>query len=254
MSMQFTFRLFAIFMVATLALSSCVSKKKFDELQAEKDGLANTLSQSQQKVTQLEQKVASLEADMASEKTRMNGELDKIRMDLASAKSDLNSAKAQVQAKEAELASVKQQVKDAFGLGSDVAVSDVDGHLYVTLANPVNYKSGSAKLNKDAKKAVEALANTMKNNPGLSLLIEGHADTDKYPRGAAMDNWQLSVNRAMAVVKHLIKSGVKPEQLTVAGRGDIAPVAPNDKDGKPKNRRTEAKPTVKTGTLYKIGG
>lgn len=254
MSMQFTFRLFAIFMVATLALSSCVSKKKFDELQAEKDGLANTLSQSQQKVTQLEQKVASLEAEMASEKTRLNGELDGIRKDLASAKSDLAAARQQVQAKENELANVKKQVKDAFGFGSDVAVSDVDGQLYVTLSNPINYKSGSASLNKDGRKAVEALAVTMKNNPSLSLLIEGHADTDKYPAGSGMDNWQLSVNRAMAVVKRLIKLGVKPEQLTVAGRGDIAPVAPNDKSGKAKNRRTEAKPAVKTGTLYKIGG
>ncbi len=254
MSMQFTFRLFAILMVASVALTSCVSKKKFDQLMSEKDGLANTLSQSQQKVAQLEQKVASLEADMASEKARLNGELDGIRKDLATAKSDLAAAKQQVAAKEAEIAGLKTQVKEAFGIGSDVAVSDVGGQLYVTLSEPVNFKSGSASLNKQTRKAVEALATTMKNNPNMHLLIEGHTDTDKYPAGSGMDNWQLSVNRAMTVVKRLIKLGVQPSQLTVAGRGELAPVAPNDKTGKAKNRRIEAKPVPKTGTLYKIGG
>ena len=120
----------------------------------------------------------------------------------------------------------------------------------MTLENPVNYRSGSSKLDRQSRKSIEALATSMKNNPNMRIIVEGHADSDKYPSNG-YNNWDLSVDRAMAVVKQLIKLGVKPEQLSVAGRGDTAPVAPNDnKDNKSKNRRTEVKPNVKAGNLY----
>ncbi|MBK9013266.1 MAG: hypothetical protein IPM82_03875 [Saprospiraceae bacterium] len=83
--------------------------------------------------------------------------------------------------RDAELARIKKEIKDAFGLGSDVAVTNQNGEMVVTLAEPVNYASGSAKLNRQSRKSVEALAKTLKNNPSMHLLIEGHADSDKYP-------------------------------------------------------------------------
>ena len=249
MSKHFTFRLFTIFMVATIALSSCVSKKKFDQLMNEKGALANSLTESQNKVNMLEQKVTSLEAEMASEKARLNGEISGIKKDLDAAKAATATAKKELDAKNAELANIKKEIKDAFGLSSDVTVENRDGNLYVTLDTTVNYRSGVASLNRDSRKTIDKLAQTMKNNPDLHLLIEGHTDSDKYPAGSGMDNWQLSVNRSMAVVKRLIKQGVKPEQLTVAGRGETAPLGSD----KGKNRRTEVKPSPKTGTLYNIG-
>ncbi len=254
MSMNFTLRLLAILMVASLTLTSCVSKKKFKQLEDEKTALASTLAQSQEKVNMLEGKVSALESDMEKEKTRLNGEIATIKKDLESAKGELATAKSAVAAKEAEIAKIKKDVKDAFGLSGDVAVTEKNGEMYVTLENPVEYGSGSTRLNRDARKAVESLAKTMKNNPNMRLLIEGHADAQKYPSGSGMDNWQLSVNRAMVVVKRLIRQGVKPEQLTVAGRGDTAPVGDNKtREGRADNRRTEAKPNPATGKIYNIG-
>jgi chemotaxis protein MotB len=191
---------------------------------------------------------------MEAEKNRLNGEISSLRNDVNAAKNDAANAKKALEAKEAEIAKIKKDIKDAFGLSSDVAVENKDGNLYVTLSNPVSYRSGSSSLNKKSRKAVEDLATTMKNNPNLHLLIEGHADSDKYPAGAGMDNWQLSVNRAMGVVKRLIRLGVDPKQLSVAGRGDNQPLVPNDnRDNKAKNRRTEAKPSPKTGLIHQIG-
>ncbi|TAK41167.1 MAG: flagellar motor protein MotB [Saprospiraceae bacterium] len=254
MSMNLTLRLFAIFMIATLALSSCVSKKKFDQLMDEKGALASSLAESQGKVKLLEEKVAALETDMEAEKTRLNGEIAGIKKDLDAAKGQLASAKSDLQAKENEIATIKKTIKDAFAVGSDVKVSEVEGQMYVTLDEAVQYRTGSSSLNKPARKAVDQLATLMKNNPNMHILVEGYTDTDKYPAGSGMDNWQLSVNRAMAVVKRLIKKGVDPGQLTVAGGGEGNPVAPNDSaDGKAKNRRTAAQPSPKAAPIYKIG-
>ncbi len=243
----------AILMVATLTLSSCVSKKKFQQLQDEKTAMANSLAESQKQINTLEGTVSTLQSDISSQKTKFESDINGLRKDVDGAKMDADKARKAAAEKDAELARIKKEIKDAFGLGSDVAVTNQNGEMVVTLADPVNYASGSAKLNRQSRKSVEALATSLKNNPSMHLLIEGHADSDKFP-GNGYNNWNLSVDRSMNVVKRLIKLGVKPEQLTVAGRGDSAPAAANDsKANKAKNRRTEAKPSPKTGAIYQIG-
>ena len=90
---------------------------------------------------------------------------------------------------------------------------------------------------------MDALAETLKNNPNLTILVEGHTDDDQMVAGASYtDNWDLSVARATSVVRRLIRSGVNAAQLSVVGRGETAPVASNDNDeGKAQNRRTAIK-------------
>ncbi|MEK7256890.1 MAG: OmpA family protein [Bacteroidota bacterium] len=252
--MNLTLRLLGLILVTSLALPSCVSKKKFQQLEDEKKAIANSLAESQTKVNQLEEKVTSLETEMTNEKNRLNNELSMLRKDMDAAKADAANAKSQLAAKDAEIAKIKKDIKDAFGLTSDVTVESRENGVYVVLDKSVQYKTGSTRLNKDARTSIEKLATTMKNNPNLHLLVEGHTDSDKYPSSAGYNNWDLSVDRAMAVVKRLIKLGVKPEQLTVAGRGDASPAAANDnKDNKSKNRRTEVKPDPNDGAIYKIG-
>lgn len=253
MRMNLSLRLLTVLMVAVLALPSCVSKKKFQQLMDEKTALANSLAESQKQINNLEGQVTTLQSDMASQKSKFESDINGLRKDVDAAKMDADKARKAAADKDAELARIKKEIKDAFGLGSDVAVTNQNGEMVVTLANPVTYNSGSAKLNRQSRKSIESLAKTMKNNPSMHLLIEGHADGDKYP-GGGYNNWDLSVDRSMNVVKRLIRLGVKPEQLTVAGRGDSAPVAPNsNKANKAKNRRTEAKPSPKTGPIYQIG-
>lgn len=219
----------------------------------EKSAMANSLAESQKKINGLEGQVSTLESDMASQKTKFESDINGLRKDIDGAKMDAEKARKAAADKDAELARIKKEIKDAFGVGSDVAVSNQNGEMVVTLADPVSYKSGSSSLNRQSRKSVEALAKSLKNNPNMRVLIEGHADSDKFPSNG-YNNWDLSVDRSMKVVKRLIKLGVKPEQLTVAGRGDTAPVVPNNnKANKGKNRRTEAKPSPKTGPLYQIG-
>ncbi|MEL6143668.1 MAG: OmpA family protein, partial [Bacteroidota bacterium] len=75
--------------------------------------------------------------------------------------------------------------------------------------------------------------------------IVGHADTQK-----GMDNWDLSYRRAKSVATRLIRKGVSPELITVAGAGEFEPIGDNETaDGRALNRRTEIKPNPALGTL-----
>ncbi len=251
--MNATMRLLALSMVVALALPSCVSKKKFMELENEKSALAASLAESNEKVNMLEGKVSDMETDMANQKSKFESDIAGLRTDIDKAKSDADKAQKALADRDAELAKIKKEVRTALGLESGVDIKEMDGDLYVTMESPVNYRSGSSRLNRDARKSVESLAESLKNNPDIHLLIEGHTDSQQFAEGG-MDNWQLSVNRAMTVVKRLIRKGVNPDQLTVAGRGEGAPVGDNStSEGRSKNRRTDVKPRANAGSLYKIG-
>lgn len=252
--MQFTtLRFFLLFFAATFMMSSCVSKKKFEELMNEKGALAESLAASQKKVQELDEKIAQLESDMAAQKTDFEGRITSLEADLSTAKSESAKAKADLAAKEAEVSGIKKQVKDAFAVTGNLGLTEKNGTMVVSLETPLNYASGSARLSRDERKSIDQLAETMKNNPNMALLIEGHTDDKKFASGGR-DNWDLSVDRAMRVVKRLVRKGVNPSQLAVAGRGETAPAATNDtKEGRAENRRTEVKPNVNTGALYKIG-
>lgn len=253
MSMQFTLRLLLLCMVVSFALPSCVSKKKFDELMSEKASIAESLASSQKKVTELEEKIAQLEADMAAQKTEFEGRISSLEGELSTAKSGLEAAKAQVTAKETEIAEMKKSVKEAFAVTGDLTLKEENGAMVVALTPDVNYRSGSSRLDKEARESIDNLAEKMKNNPNMSLLIEGHTDDKKFV-SAGRDNWDLSVDRAMKVVRRLVKKGVNPNQLAVVGRGETEPAASNEtEEGRSQNRRTEVKPNVNTGALYKIG-
>lgn len=251
--MNATLRLLAVIMVVALALPSCVSKKKFLELESEKSALANSLATANEKVSMLEGKVSGLETDMSNQKTKFESDIAGLRKDIDSAKSDAEMAKKSLADKEAEIAKIKGDVKTALGLNNGVNVQEKGGDLYVTMESPVNYRSGSSRLNRDARNAVKSLAESLKNNPNMHVLIEGHTDNKQFASGEG-DNWQLSVNRAMNVVKRLIREGVSPDQLTVAGRGEVDPAGSNDtKEGRAMNRRTDVKPKANVGSLFQIG-
>lgn len=76
------------------------------------------------------------------------------------------------------------------------------------------------------------------------IMVSGFTD-DKPRRGetADRDNWQLSAERALTVVRALIAAGVPADSIFGAGFGETHPVSPNDSDeGRARNRRVEIAP------------
>ncbi len=71
--------------------------------------------------------------------------------------------------------------------------------------------------------------------PEKQLLVTGHTDSD----GSDDSNQKLSERRASQTKTFLLKEGFKAAQIATDGKGEAAPVAPNDTDeGKTKNRRS----------------
>jgi chemotaxis protein MotB len=108
----------------------------------------------------------------------------------------------------------------------------------VTLpSDEITFASGSWTLLPDGAAALHDIADVLKEVP-YEVVVNGH--TDDRPMAAPLTNWELSTNRASAVVRELMGTGVPSTRLSAAGYADTRPVAENRTDsGRAANRRVE---------------
>ncbi len=107
-----------------------------------------------------------------------------------------------------------------------------EGHI----ALYINFSPNSTQIPEEDKQKIGQMAQIIRTFPSLNFTIEGHTDNI----GAADANKNLSLKRANALKRELIKLGVSPKRLTPVGVGQEKPIADNNtEDGREKNRRVE---------------
>jgi chemotaxis protein MotB len=235
-------------------LSSCVSKKKYDELTAAKEATDQALAETQSQVKNLTGENEALAADLESTKTDLNGKISDLDSKLNDATSQMAQLSEKLNMTQAELDALKAQINGMFSsyANSGLSLEDKGGRLYVVTDAPVNYNSSSSRLNKDQRDAIDALAETLIANPAVKIMIEGHTDSKKFKADTGSDNWDLSIRRANSVARRLLKKGVDASQISVAGRADGVPAGDNETDdGRAANRRTVVLPNPDLGGLNK---
>jgi len=243
--------------IALLATTSCVSKKKFTALEEEKASLANSLAN-------LEKKVDMLESDknaLAAEKDDLTKKVGMVENQLKSTQDKVAAVNKSVEDKQAQINMLRDEITSAF---SDVEkavsesgqrITELEDMLYLDLEDPINFATGSARLNAEDNKTLEDMAALLKKSPNLNLIIEGHADDRPINTARYQDNWDLSVARSVSIVRKLIDLGVNPKQLTAAGKGEFHPKVTDDPTStatRAANRRTEIIVVPHIGKLYQI--
>ena len=112
----------------------------------------------------------------------------------------------------------------------------------LVLENGVMFAPGSATLTKEGQKILERLAGELNGDKysGSKVRVEGHTDSTPIKRSGHKSNWDLSGKRAMAVLQHLEKSGIKSGRLCFAGYASYQPIDEGqDKKALARNRRVE---------------
>ena len=131
---------------------------------------------------------------------------------------------------------IEEGMADFENKGVDVDYRD--GFVYVSMEDELMYKSRSAAVQEQGKKALSNLATVLNEYPKLRVIVVGHTDDKQFKKGR--DNWTLSTERANGIVRILRDQNVDPTRLTAAGKGKYSPVADNTtEEGRAQNRRTE---------------
>jgi chemotaxis protein MotB len=136
----------------------------------------------------------------------------------------------------------------------EISVEMKNGKVYISMSDKLLFKSGSAAVEDAGKEAIKKLADVLNKNLGIDILIEGHTDNVPIKTAKYEDNWSLSADRALSIVRLLSDvHAVAPKRLVAAGRGEYFPKADNTTaEGRAKNRRTEIILTPKLDELYKL--
>ena len=107
-------------------------------------------------------------------------------------------------------------------------------------------KIGSEGQNQLAKLAIALadIADKIPSDINWVLQVDGHTDDVPIRAGRYADNWDLSTERALSVVRYLNQQGLPANRLAAAGYGEYQPLdAANSDDARRKNRRIELKIT-----------
>jgi len=254
-----------LFLAVSLSaiLASCVSKKKYTELEGnldetkselmqtrvEKEDLENQMEQIEMRVERYNTKIASL----STEKEGMMVQVPNENLVL----SEKNKAAMRKTLKDvpaAKLAGAKS-LKDSLNIAiahnisknmgesvGDLNVSIEETMVKINIDDNLLFGDSSFRVGSDADEILSRIAEVVKSEPSLEVLVEGHTDSRTVKKDSyIVDNWDLSARRSAAIVRRLEdKFGVASEQLIVAGRSSYDPLVPNStKDNMAKNRRTQ---------------
>jgi len=268
--------------LSILLITSCVSNKKYTELQSTFDKLrernqelSNKYQDSQRELSGANSRSKSLEEQIASEKANRVALQEALNKCLSSS----NQGNVNISKLVDEINSSNQYIKQLINTKSksdslnmvltnnltrslsreelgDVDVQVLKGVVYISLADNMLYKSGSYEVSDKANETLNKIAKIIKDYDTYDVLIEGNTDNVPITQVNIRNNWDLSALRASSVVQALqSKYGVDPKRLTAGGRGEFNPIADNSTPaGKTKNRRTQIIITPKLDQFMELIG
>ena len=128
-----------------------------------------------------------------------------------------------------------------FGEGYDVAFDPQAGTITVTLPNAILFDPGKASLKNSTNVELDHILSVLQSRyQDKQINVVGHTDSDPIQRSKWKDNWELSAQRSLSVVRYLVERGIAEDKIQAVGRGSSQPIDSNTSaSGKAKNRRVE---------------
>lgn len=247
--------------------TSCVTNKKYSELQGKYDELQSSYNSTREELINCNADTRNLQQQLQAAQ-QSNGELKQGMAELKNTLDKSMDANAQGSDNIAKLVDeinasnkyIKQLVdakskSDSLNIAltnkltrslstdelKEVDVKVLKGVVYISLADNMLFKTGSYEINDRAMETLSKIAKIIKDYKDYDVLVEGNTDNVPISRPNIRNNWDLSDLRASSVVQVLQNDfGIDPKRMTAAGRGEYNPIASNDSElGRQRNRRTE---------------
>ena len=249
---------------ATILTVSCVSKKKYTELETRYDDTRVSLTKTQVEKEELEAKYSAIENRVADYNSKINSlrddnyqkldlvenlavmsesTKDKMRETLSKVdQNELAQAKSLEDSMNLAISyNLKKNLDDSVGEDEDIQVDIDETVVIINVSDKLLFNSGSYRVSNKADGLLKRLADVINSEPAIEVMVEGHTDDQTVKPGAYIkDNWELSVERSTAIIRELQdKYNVDPAKLIAAGRSSYLPLVDNaTKEDRAKNRRT----------------
>lgn len=270
-------KIFVGFLGMAILLSSCVSQKKYAELESKQKETQDLLNSATVKLNSCLEEKATADARLktledqnaflkANNQELINN-MGNLTTLTAKGAENLEKSLESLQEKDLTIRKLQNAItrRDSVNLAlvqslkgvlgnlddSDIEINVEKGVVFISISDKLLFSSGSYNVTARAKEILGKVAQVVNNKPDFEFMVEGHTDDVPYRgRGALLDNWDLSVKRSTAVVRILQNDyGVDPKRMTAAGRSQYIPVSQTDKS---KNRRTRIVVLPKIDQFYSM--
>ena len=247
-------------LMLSIVMTSCVSNKKYADLEAQHSQTKQELVDAKadlQKCLVDKTYLEELNASLKEDKARSLKQVENLTVLTQSSSDNIKEVIAQLSEKDKYINGIRAAMtkKDsinlalAFQLKKDLAagIQDEDIQIdvektvvYISIADKMLFKSGSAIVSDRAKEVLGKVATVVNGRPEMEVQVEGYTDNVPISTECMKDNWDLSVARATSVVRVLQGDfAVDPGRLIAAGRSEYVPLETNDTaEGRSINRRT----------------
>jgi len=117
----------------------------------------------------------------------------------------------------------------------------VPGGAMIAIEENVLFAPGKNSLRDEAKRTLDGIVSTLEGEySGKDIVVFGHTDNNPIKKSGWEDNWELSTERGLAVVRYLQSHGVSASRIVAAGCGEYRPRTDNNTEAnKARNRRVE---------------
>ena len=265
---------------SSLLLTSCVTSKKYAELESKQKSTQDLLNTATVKLNDCLSEKSGLSAENSTLKNQVsflnatNGDLIKqigdftdltikgaenLEKSLESMKEKdvtINKLRDAITRRDSVNLALVQSLKGVLGdlNDTDIEVNVEKGVVFVSISDKLLFKSGSINVSSKAGEVLGKIATVVNNKPDFEFLVEGHTDSQSISTDCMKDNWDLSVLRATTVVRILQDDfGVAPERMTAGGRSQYIPKASNETaETRAENRRTRIVVLPKLDQFYSM--
>lgn len=271
-------RIFLLFAISILMIS-CVSKGKYEAMVGERDmmigrndSLQTVISNLNSRNLELTREIARLKEELKNLREtyetlkenssagamNMIAKLEQMQKDIFEREMRLEEIKKKLEERDRFLTALRERIQNAMAGVEEggLTVYIKDSKLYVSLSNKLLFKTGSTVIDQKGLDALLQLANVLRQQDDINVLVEGHTDNQPITAtaGRFKDNWDLSVMRATEVVRFLTVDGkVDPKRIIASGRSEYFPIEEGDSpDARAINRRTEIILTPNIDILFEL--
>jgi chemotaxis protein MotB len=266
--------------MAGVLLASCVSQQKFSELESLQQNTKSLLDSATVKLNTCNEDKEAAVARLASLQDRVNflqannqdlinniGNLttlsqkgaENLEKSLESMKEKdvkIQNMQDAVTRKDSVTLALVTSLKGVLGNMSDddIEINVEKGVVYVSISDKLLFRSGSYTVTRRAKEVLGKVAKVVNDKPELEFMVEGHTDNVPIKIDGIEDNWDLSVKRAVSVIRILQNDfNVSPKRMTASGKSFYMPLTDNDTaTGRAKNRRTRIVVLPKLDQFYDL--
>jgi chemotaxis protein MotB len=190
--------------------------------------------------SKLLQEIADLKSGYEKKIQALKNEISNLNEELSDMKKLTAHQKTELSRMENQASDLEKQLEEEIRKG-DIRLKKFHNRLVINIDDKISFDSGQSDLKKEILGSLKKIREILSQYPEYDIVVEGHTDNIPIKTKKFRDNWQLSAERALAVLDYLLQDkDLNPIRFSAAGYGGHRPRVSNDtKENRALNRRVD---------------